>query len=54
MHMAEVQRRASRTYGLESAVLETPEARDVVIDAQHLDAALAWCASTSSCFATRT
>jgi len=33
MHMAEVHRRAS--------VLETPEARDVIIDAQHLDAALA-------------
>jgi peptidyl-prolyl cis-trans isomerase C len=41
MHMAEVHRRASRTYGLESAVLETPEARDVVIDPQHLEAALA-------------
>ena len=41
MHMADVHRRASRTYSLESAVLDTPEARDVVIDGRRLDAAVA-------------
>jgi peptidyl-prolyl cis-trans isomerase C len=39
--MVEVHRRASRTFDIESLVLGTPEAREVVIDGQHLDAAVA-------------
>ena len=45
MDMAEVHRRASRTYSIESAVLETPEAREVVIDRRSLDAAVTEVAS---------
>lgn len=39
--MVEVRKRASRTFDIESLVLGTPEAREVVIDARHLDAAVA-------------
>jgi len=46
-HMAEVYRRAFRTCSIESAVPETPEARDVAIDRRHLDAAVA---EVASCF----
>jgi hypothetical protein len=45
--MAEVYRRAFRTCSIESAVPETPEARDVAIDRRHLDAAVA---EVASCF----
>jgi peptidyl-prolyl cis-trans isomerase C len=39
--MVEVRNRASRTFSIESMVLGTPEAREVVIDGRHLDAAVA-------------
>ncbi|MGB7933232.1 MAG: nitrogen fixation protein NifM [Gammaproteobacteria bacterium] len=38
--MVEVRKRASRTFDIESLVLATPEAREVVIDVRHLDAAV--------------
>jgi peptidyl-prolyl cis-trans isomerase C len=38
--LREVRKRASRTFDIESLVLGTPEAREVVIDGQHLDAAI--------------
>jgi peptidyl-prolyl cis-trans isomerase C len=39
--MAEVRKRARRTFSIESLVLGTPEACEVVIDRRHLDAAVA-------------
>jgi peptidyl-prolyl cis-trans isomerase C len=38
--LIEVRKRASKTFDIESLVLGTPEAREVVIDGQHLDAAI--------------
>ena len=38
--LIEVRKRASRTFDIESLVLATLEAREVVIDGQHLDAAI--------------
>ena len=39
--MGEVRKRASRTFGIETMVLGTPEAREVVIGGRHLDSAVA-------------